>query len=205
MIKSRNRVKTAPKNHPNGDGHLQANGYPAAHPDLANAALSVQHSANPQHQQLHGGDGPHATPGAQNNLNIAPQHIFDTVSFSGDAFASPSLPNINNGVHIDPSQTDEHLQQQNMHLKTRVNELEVINDLFRGRVSELEQAERGARQAEAIKAEEAERQEADLAAANVRVSELEKRLAELESPHSAPSRKRSRRGTAEALTEDDVN
>lgn len=46
----------------------------------------------------------------------------------------------------------------NKDLKTRVNELEVINDLFRGRVTELEASEAEARK----RAESLERELADL-------------------------------------------
>jgi GATA-binding protein len=151
------------------------------------------------------------TPG---NPNIAPQHIFDTVSLSSDAFASPSLPafirqpspsasSVNgNATNLEPPQTYDALQAQNQLLRTRVSELEVINDLFRGRVTELEQAEQDARRSERVKDEEVERYKFDLDTANARVDDLQKRLAELES-QSTHARKRTRRNAAEeAIGED---
>lgn len=222
VIKSRNRVKTAqPKKRDSADGQPM-NGLAAAHPDVATQALNV-HGHPQQTQQLPttGGD-PNSlsrsnTPGLSGpqNPNIAPQHIFDTVSLSTDAFASPSLPafirqpspsasSINgNAATLEPPQTYDALQSQNQHYRTRVSELEVINDLFRGRVTELEQSEREARESERVKDEELERYKADLEAANTKVNDLQKRLAELEE-HSTPARKRARRsGPEEANGEDE--
>lgn len=68
----------------------------------------------------------------------------------------------------------------NSHLKTRVSELEVINDLFRGRVAELEQSEQEARRNESIAKEEAARYKADLDTALAREADLKRRVEELE-------------------------
>lgn len=75
--------------------------------------------------------------------------MFDGVTLSHD-FQSPSLPSLSlrqpspggstssqNDRHLEPPQTYDGLIQANNSLKTRVNELEVINDLFRGEVSQL--------------------------------------------------------------------
>ena len=53
-----------------------------------------------------------------------------------------------------------------------------------------------------MKDEEVERYRADLDTANVKVTDLQKRLAELES-QSTPARKRTRRATAEDASEGD--
>ena len=93
-----------------------------------------------------------ATPSLQHPPNIAPQHLFDGVSLTEHAFQqSPSLPALGhlrqpspgsttslNDRHLEPPQTYEALQRSETTLKTRVSELEVINDLFRGRVQQLE-------------------------------------------------------------------
>ena len=93
-----------------------------------------------------------ATPSMQHPPNIAPQHLFDGVSLTEHAFPqSPSLPALGhlrqpspgsttslNDRHLEPPQTYEALQRSETTLKTRVSELEVINDLFRGRVQQLE-------------------------------------------------------------------
>lgn len=107
--------------------------------------------------------------------NIAPQHMFDGVLHDG-VFHSPSMPSFTlrqpspgassiNGAHLEPPLPYDTLSAQNTALKTRVNELEVINDLFRGRVNELENAEQGAREREAqlrTELEEVKQREADL-------------------------------------------
>lgn len=88
------------------------------------------------------------TPSQHQNPNIAPQHIFDTVTLPNDSFASPA-PH-----HLDTPQNFDALAAHNNALRTRVSELEVINDLFKGRVSELEASEQEARQeVEALKRE----------------------------------------------------
>ena len=81
--------------------------------------------------------------------------------------------------------------EHNSSLKTRVSELEVINDLFRGRVAELEQSEQDARNA-------ADKYKADLDAALGRESALKARVFALEAEveayksQAAPPSKRLR-------------
>lgn len=88
------------------------------------------------------------TPSQHQNPNIAPQHIFDTVTLPNDSYASPG------SNHLDTPQNLDALAAHNNALRTRVSELEVINDLFKGRVSELETSEQEARQeVEALKRE----------------------------------------------------
>lgn len=131
--------------------------------------------------------------------NIAPQHMFDGVTFADHSFnPSASLPAIHlnhpspgsmtslNDRQLEPSQTFEGLLASNTTLKTRVSELEVINDLFRGRVAELEQKDATARSGEQIMREsddqlrraldESHQREADL---KRRIDELEREVAEL--------------------------
>ncbi|KAK5175470.1 GATA zinc finger protein 3 [Saxophila tyrrhenica] len=206
VIKSRNRVKTAtPRKRDSTEGqYQQPNGY-LPHPGAPDNGLDVsQPHAHPQQQ---GGDfGRVPSPNSISRTNtpaIAPQHIFDTVSLPSDSFASPSLPAFalrqpspsasspNGTAHLEPPQSFEGLQAQNQHLRTRVNELEVIQDLFRGRVNELESSERTAREAERTRKEEVERLKADLDASNAKATELQRRLDELEGQDSPP-RKRAR-------------
>lgn len=92
--------------------------------------------------------------------------MFDGVAFSHSAFDSPSLPSFSirqpspsatsiNGLGLDAHAAESHTgayeagSPGNEALKTRVSELEVINDLFRGRVEELEKSEQAATQREA--------------------------------------------------------
>lgn len=65
------------------------------------------------------------------------------------------------------------LAAQNTALKTRVSEMELINDLFRNRVSELEGSENAARETEA-------KLRAELEEVKQRESDLKRRLEELE-------------------------
>lgn len=133
----------------------------------------------------------------QHNSNIAPQHMFDSVTFADAAMNAPSgLANLQlrppspssaaaADRNSDAPQTYEGLLAANTSLKTRVSELEVINELFRGRVAELEQSDATARRSEMIvrdsevrlrrSLEESHRREEDL---KRRVSELESQLAE---------------------------
>lgn len=133
------------------------------------------------------------------STNIAPQHLFDGVTMEGSPNGayqnahthsppfghgglhpsnlsapprnrSASPPNLHNGLSgHNGVETYESLVRQNNRLKTRVSELEVINDLFRGRVTELESNEAEARRAlddalrrlhhASARADEAERRE----------------------------------------------
>lgn len=140
------------------------------------------------------------------NHNIAPQHIFDNVSLTEPNFHSPSLPSFAlrqpspsiasiNGSHLDNSHTYADPAPSSSHLKTRVSELEVINDLFRGRVAELEQSEQAARRSADHAHEAAERYRADLDASLGREKDLKRRVDQLEADlelyrsHAAPSKR----------------
>ncbi|KXT06707.1 hypothetical protein AC578_8532 [Pseudocercospora eumusae] len=199
-----------------GNGLMLTNGYSAAHPDAAHVAAHAPGTINGhQHGFPMGGMTGHMgepslasrsnTPGLHqqnSNHSIAPQHIFDTVSLPSDTFASPSLPAFNlrnpspaptangNASHMGVSSNHEDLVNQNNTLRTRVSELEVINDLFRGRVSELEASEQDARQKERSKDAEVQRYLAELATAKSRAAELERRLKEFE--EEGPARKKAR-------------
>lgn len=123
--------------------------------------------------------------------NIAPQHLFDNVTLAETALHSTSLPGFSlrqpsptpssvNGSHLEPTHAYGEAPGNNNVLKTRVSELEVINDLFRGRVSELEQSEQEARRREALAKEAVDRYKADLDTALAREVDLKKRIADLE-------------------------
>lgn len=92
---------------------------------------------------------------------------------------------------MDPPQNYDSTISQIQTLRTRVSELEVINDLFRGRVSELEASERDARRNELCKAEDVQRLSSALEAASARIAELEaeapaRKKAKTESGDSTP-------------------
>lgn len=118
--------------------------------------------------------------------------MFDGVTLEGHAFQSPSLPAFSlrqpspgstssiNGSHLEPPMTYDGLAAQNTSLKTRVSELEVINDLFRGRVAELEHSEQDARRNEMAARDSENHLRTDLEEAHAREAELKRRLEELE-------------------------
>ncbi|MCJ1338323.1 hypothetical protein MMC09_003610 [Bachmanniomyces sp. S44760] len=159
VIKSRNRVKSA------GQGQkkkslFDSNGHPISRSEAGTPPPNHQSHRRASHKNS-SGDSDHSnspisrttTPALHHPSNIAPQHMFDGVSLSEHTFhPSPSLPSLHlrqpspgagstsslNDRHLEPPQTYDGLLQANNTLKTRVSELEVINDLFRGRVTELE-------------------------------------------------------------------
>lgn len=140
MIKSRNRVKGPPggqKKKPNlspAPGPLST-----THPDAPARGSGSEHSPRS------------STPSQLTHpANIAPQHIFDNSTFSQyPPHPQPLLQRAqtpsSNEESAPPSY--EALLEENKRLRTRVSELEVINDLFQGRVSELEHSDSELRRA----------------------------------------------------------
>jgi GATA-binding protein len=94
-------------------------------------------------------------------------------SHSPSLYRAPSPANSSlNGLDAPPLPY-ESLAAQNTALKTRVSEMELINDLFRNRVSELEGSENAARETEA-------KLRAELDEVRMREAELKRRLDEFE-------------------------
>ncbi|KAH8656165.1 hypothetical protein BGZ60DRAFT_532481 [Tricladium varicosporioides] len=104
---------------------------------------------------------------------------------------------LNGSTTLAPPETYEQLIASNSSLKTRVSELEVINELFRSRVTQLEQDEANARRGEEMRRdseftlmqrlEESQRRENQL---KHRLDDLEHELAELKD--GAPRAKKMR-------------
>lgn len=217
VIKSRNRVKSAqPKKRDSQGAEINTNStaenFPATHTEaqalqtpegnltaaLAGEPLARTTSPGSLSTSAYGGHNP----------NIAPQHIFDTVSLTTDAFISPNLPSFAlrqpspsvaslNGTtngNGDSTLSYDAISAHNNQLRTRVSELEVINDLFRGRVAQLEQSEQDARRSEKAKDEELSQLQSELRAMQAKTVELEKRLAEVDRQRddSGSPRKRQR-------------
>ena len=126
--------------------------------------------------------------------------MFDGAALPEQGFAhpgrSPSLPALHfrqaspgfsvasfGDKHLELPQTYEHLQQQSTTLKTKVSELEVINGLYKDRISELERNELYHRQAH----EDARKRESDL---RRRLDDLEREVAEFRKASSPNSLKR---------------
>ncbi|KAK0627821.1 hypothetical protein B0T14DRAFT_563595 [Immersiella caudata] len=167
VIKSRNRVKTMrpdlakqkknqalnPADMNGADYSNQANGAAAA-----NARRASQRSANGTHDDTNSPISRTGTP----NMYAAHQ-LYSNID---DQFQTPHLPatfgvsTASDGRAPSPlngelSRTHEQLIADNASLKTRVSELEVIQELYRGRIQQLEQEENARREVpDAAKAEE---------------------------------------------------
>lgn len=127
---------------PNGaDFGGQSNGMAAA-----NARRASQRSANGNPDDTNSPVSRTATPNMYN-----PQPIYQSAE---DQFQAHQLTNFGvpgtspgraaspmNGERLDLSQTHEQMMAMNASLKTRVSELEVIQELYRGRIQQLEQEE----------------------------------------------------------------
>lgn len=201
VIKSRNRVKTGQGPKRKSGGPVDTNGLPprseAGTPPLgshgyrrASRKMSSGHSDRSNspvsRTETPGFGSMHA-----HNSNIAPQHMFDSVTLGDSMTSSSGLPSRQmrqpspSAVdrQLDSPHTFESLLALNTSLKTRVSELEFVNELFRGRVTELEQSDASARRSEMIvrdsevrlrrSLEDAQRREEDL---KRRVSDLERQL-----------------------------
>lgn len=82
-----------------------------------------------------------------------------------------------NGAHaLETPNTYEQLIAQNAVLKTRVSELEVINELFRGRVAQLEQDEKNAKRGEEMHRESEQNLVVRLQQSQGREDDLKRRL-----------------------------
>ncbi|EAT79216.2 hypothetical protein SNOG_13332 [Parastagonospora nodorum SN15] len=188
VIKSRNRVKTGGPGARKKAG--ETNGLPAAHPDADGSLALAQHrrtSGKISSGLSDRSQSPISRTGTPNFLhpsNIAPQHMFEQ-ALNGDVFHSSALSAFG---HRAPSPANSSingmeapLAAQNTALKTRVSEMELINDLFRNRVTELETSESAAKETEA-------KLRAELEEVRQRESSLKRRLDELdESPrHKKP-------------------
>jgi GATA-binding protein len=106
----------------------------------------------------------HLPNGSDTYGNSPPHPTFNFRAHSPGGASTSSLTNgslsASNGVgpshHLEPPSLRRE-QSEVTELKTRVSELEVINDLFRGRVSELERLEKDARDAQLLAEAEADR------------------------------------------------
>ncbi|KAI9880116.1 MAG: hypothetical protein M1830_005361 [Pleopsidium flavum] len=199
VIKSRNRVKSTGQG-PKKKSLFVSNGLSASRLDAGTPPPGhLSHRRTSQKTSSGASDRSNSpvsridTPTLHHPSNIAPQHIFDGVSFSDHGFhPSTSLPPLHlnqpspgsitslNDRHLEPPQTYESLLAANTSLKTRVSELEVINDLFRGRVAELEQSDANARNGEMMLRETDDQLRRALDETQRREDHLKRRLDEVE-------------------------
>ncbi|MCJ1228605.1 hypothetical protein MMC12_005266 [Toensbergia leucococca] len=200
VIKSRNRVKSGGQ--PQKKKSLfHSNGMSASHSDAGSPPLRHSDNRRVSHKTS-SGDSDHSsspisrtvTPAINHPSNIAPQHVFDGLSMPEHTFQpSPTLPALLhlrhpspgstsslNDRHLEPPLTYEGLLQANTTLKTRVSELEVINDLFRERVGALEQNEANAHRNEMMLRESENQARHLLEQSQRRENDLKRRLDDLE-------------------------
>ncbi|KAK7531219.1 GATA transcription factor [Phyllosticta citricarpa] len=194
VIKSRNRVKTSgqgtKKKAATDSNGVDARAAATPPTDALNHRRAAPRIPPGQSERSTSPLSRTGTPGLGHHpSNIAPQHVFDGVTLNGHEFHSASLPSFMpprqpspsassiNGSHgVEPPMSyDGHTT-----LRTRVSELEVINDLFRGRVAELEQSEQRARQDESMARENEKQMREQLDEAHAREIELKRRIEELE-------------------------
>jgi GATA-binding protein, other eukaryote len=159
---------------------------PAAHPDTAAAAAAVDAARRASAPQQLPSAAPKrsqsplsraGTPLLGGTSNIAPQSMFDSVTLDNQAFHPSSLHQLGPSAPSPSGSENEKailaLREQLTGLHTRVNELEVINELFRGRVGELEPALENSRLVE-------KKTRAELELANDREAALKRRIEVLE-------------------------
>ncbi|KAI4149001.1 MAG: hypothetical protein LQ340_004828, partial [Diploschistes diacapsis] len=160
VIKSRNRIKSS--------GHAQkkkpsflSNGAPRARSDDGTPPPAYRRVSGKSSGASDRSNSPISranTPALHHS--IAPPHMFDGGPLTDPTFGpgrSPSLPSLHfrhpspaasiGDKHLEPPQTYDYLQQQNTTLRTKVSELEVINGLYKDRISELERNDMLHRQA----------------------------------------------------------
>ncbi|KAJ6444602.1 Ankyrin repeat, bromo and BTB domain-containing protein [Purpureocillium lavendulum] len=166
VIKSRNRVKTirpdlASKKKQqqqqqvhNPSALTDANGAELLAQNAATAAQAIQRSAQ-KNGTVEGTDSPVSRTGTPSmyNQGLTSFMVDDPyqTGFNGATGADGSGGSPMNGDRsLESPQTHEQLIAHNSSLKTRVSELEVINELFRGRLSQLEQQEAAARRGQEV-------------------------------------------------------
>ncbi|KAF3482817.1 GATA transcription factor [Arthroderma uncinatum] len=184
VIKSRNRVKTSGQG-PKRKANTDANNHSAPRSDGTTPYGYARASRKLSPGRSDGSNSPVSrtdTPNYHSSSSIPPHNMFDNVGLSDPNFnpsanfASLQLQHPSPGStssnerHLDAPPTYESLAAANTSLKTRVNELELINDLFQDSESRLRQS-----------LKEAQKREEDL---KRRISELQGRLSEQEQGQS---------------------
>jgi hypothetical protein len=190
---------------------LDANGMPTSRSEAGTPPPGHQNHRRVSHKNSSGDSDRSnspisrtATPGMQHPTNIAPQHMFDHASLNDHPFTqSPSLPAMHlrhpspgsislNERHLEPPPTYDVLLAQNTTLKTRVSELEVINDLFRGRVQELEQNDRRSQLVQDQLRQALDDSKARESSMKRRLDDLEREVSEMREANHLPHAKRQR-------------
>lgn len=166
-VTARTEAGTPPSNHPNN--HRR--------PSQKTSSRGSERSYSPVSRS--------DTPTIRHPSNIAPQHLFDGVAMPEHNFQpSPPIAPLNlrqpSPSSLEPHQTYDSLLQSTTALKTRVSELEVINDLFRGRVTQLEQSDENSRRTELMQRQTEKNLRQLLEESQVREMDLQRRISDLQ-------------------------
>ncbi|KAK1252834.1 hypothetical protein MKX08_004021 [Trichoderma sp. CBMAI-0020] len=155
VIKSRNRVKTmrpdlAPKRKQQHQQH--GHGFPLSTDPNSAENTAAQAIRRAQKANGEGPNSPISRTGTPSMYNHGlPSFMVDDPSQTGvggfNGGEGRAVSPMNGDRGLDSPQTQEQLIANNSSLKTRVRELEFINELFRGRLSQLEQQEAAASEA----------------------------------------------------------
>ncbi|EAS34020.2 protein GZF3 [Coccidioides immitis RS] len=198
VIKSRNRVKTSGQGSKRKQSAVDVNGTPTSKADAMAATGAYgfprARKTSPRSDRSNSPLSRTDTPNFAHNNNIAPQNVFDGVALSEHGInpstagfsalqlqqPSPGSSTSSNDRHLEMAQTYEGLVAANTSLKTRVSELEVINELFRGRVTQLEQSEEASRRSELNVRDSELHLRRSLEEAQKREEELKRKISELE-------------------------
>ena len=160
--------------------------------DINGADLSVGNGAGgprrPSQKSPNGLDDTHSPISRTGTPNLYASHMGPIYQNIDDQFQAQQLSGFGghdgrpqspmNGDRLDMPQTHEQLLATNASLKTRVSELEVIQELYRGRIQQLEQEEVNRQAQEKSKAEADEQLHAQLAVMNETQAQLQKELEE---------------------------
>ncbi|TDZ26786.1 GATA type zinc finger protein asd-4 [Colletotrichum orbiculare MAFF 240422] len=215
VIKSRNRVKTMrpdlaskKKQQQQQQQQQHANFNGANDPNGLDIHGQRRHSHKPSNGNVDGSDSPvsrTATPNLYNPSLPVFQSMDDAQlqglsGFNVGANDNRSGSPLNGDRHLDVPQTHEQLIAANSALKTRVSELELINELFRGRLSQMEQDEASARRGQEVSGKAEAQLRAQLEASKKQLEEshrrennLKRRLDELELENSKKELEESHR------------
>lgn len=117
----------------------------------AQAAQAVRRTSHKSNGHGDGADSPISRTGTPSmyNHNLSSFMVDDPYQSAGFHDGRAGSP-LNGDRSLDAPMTHEQLIANNSSLKTRVSELEVINELFRGRLSQLEQQEAAARRGQEV-------------------------------------------------------
>ncbi|KAM0239317.1 hypothetical protein ACHAPO_003288 [Fusarium lateritium] len=193
VIKSRNRVKTMRPDLANKKKQQQQQQQQAAHgfattdangfDTSGQAAAHAARRASQNKPNGHDGDSPISRTGTPSMYghNLSSFMVEDPYQSGFVATGEGRATSPMNGDRkMDAPQSQEQLIAQNSSLKTRVSELEVIIELFRGRLAQLEQQEATARNSQQVASVEQNQLRSELDA--TRESEAQLR-AQLEDSH----------------------